>query len=69
MQQNHYNWAYDEGYRDGTRAERERQKADPLVAMAPEMLKALQRLTHPMADDGDLEFAQQVIAKATGEQT
>jgi hypothetical protein len=31
-----------------------------------EMLKALQRLTHPAADDEDLAYALEVIAKATG---
>lgn len=31
-----------------------------------EMLDALRRLTHPAADDGDLEFARDVIAKAEG---
>ena len=37
-----------------------------LIAAAPEMLAALQRLTHPMADDSDLEHALEVIARATG---
>lgn len=37
-----------------------------LIAAAPEMLKALQRLTHPSADDDDLAYALEVIAKATG---
>lgn len=37
-----------------------------LIACAPEMLKALQRITHPMADDDDLAFALDVIARATG---
>ena len=36
-----------------------------LIAAAPDMLKALQRLTHPAADDTDLENALEVIAKAT----
>ena len=37
-----------------------------LIAAAPEMLAALQRLTHPAADDTDLEHALDVIARATG---
>lgn len=36
---------------------------------APLMLDALQRITHPAADDSDLENALQVIAQATGEPT
>lgn len=40
-----------------------------LIASAPEMLKALQRLTHPAADDEDLEYALEVIVKATGGQS
>jgi hypothetical protein len=38
-----------------------------LLAQAPAMLKALQRLTHPMADDDDLAHALDVIARATGQ--
>ena len=38
-----------------------------MVDAAPDMLKALQRLTHPMADDEDLEFALETIQKAKGE--
>lgn len=38
-----------------------------LIAQAPAMLKALQRLTHPMADDEDLRDALAVIARATGQ--
>ena len=38
-----------------------------LIAAAPAMLKALQRLTHPMADDDDLAHALDVIARATGQ--
>ena len=38
-----------------------------LIAAAPAMLKALQRLTHPMADDEDLRDALAVIARATGQ--
>lgn len=37
-----------------------------LIAAAPLMLKALQRITHPAADDDDLEFALEVIQQATG---
>jgi hypothetical protein len=32
------------------------------------MLLALQRLTHPMADDEDLDYAREVIARAKGQQ-
>jgi hypothetical protein len=42
-------------------------KTEPTQAMidaAPQMLDALLRLTHPMADDEDLEFALQTIEKA-----
>lgn len=39
-----------------------------LIAMAPAMLQALQRITHPAADDDDLEHALEVIAQATGVQ-
>ncbi len=37
-----------------------------LIASAPAMLAALQRLAHPMADDDDLDFARAIIAKAKG---
>lgn len=37
-----------------------------LIAAAPAMLKALQRITHPMADDDDLAHALEVIRQATG---
>jgi hypothetical protein len=30
------------------------------------MLLALERLTHPMADDEDLDYAREIIAKARG---
>lgn len=41
---------------------------DPrLIEQAPAMLRALQRLTHPMADDDDLAHALDVIARATGQ--
>jgi hypothetical protein len=37
-----------------------------LIASAPDLLAALERLTHPMADDDDLDYAREVIAKAKG---
>jgi hypothetical protein len=37
-----------------------------LIAAAPELLAALQSLTHPMASDEDLQNALAVIAKAKG---
>jgi hypothetical protein len=37
-----------------------------LIASAPDLLSALQRLTHPMADDDDLDYARGIIAKAKG---
>jgi len=37
-----------------------------LIAAAPEMLEALQRLTHPMASDEDLQNALAIIAKVKG---
>jgi hypothetical protein len=37
-----------------------------LIASAPDLLSALERLAHPMADDDDLDFAREVIAKAKG---
>jgi predicted RNA-binding protein Jag len=37
-----------------------------LIAAAPEMLEALQSLTHPMASDDDLQNALAVIAKVKG---
>jgi len=42
------------------------QSAAYLIAAAPALLAALQRLVHPMADDNDLENALDVIARATG---
>ena len=39
-----------------------------LIAAAPDLLAALERLTHPMADDEDLDYAREVIAKAKGQQ-
>ncbi len=37
-----------------------------LIAAAPEMLAALQSLTHPMASDQDLQNALAIIAKVKG---
>lgn len=39
-----------------------------LIASAPDLLAALERLTHPMADDEDLDYARETIAKAKGSQ-
>ena len=39
-----------------------------LIASAPDLLAALQRLVHPMADDDDLNYAWAIIAKAKGNQ-
>jgi hypothetical protein len=39
-----------------------------LISLAPQMLLALERLTHPMADDEDLDYAREVIEKAKGGQ-
>jgi hypothetical protein len=38
-----------------------------LIASAPDLLSALERLAHPMADDDDLDFARAVIRKAKGQ--
>jgi hypothetical protein len=37
-----------------------------LISLAPDLLTALERLAHPMADDEDLEYARELIAKAKG---
>lgn len=37
-----------------------------LIASAPDLLLALERLVHPMADDEDLSFARDCIANARG---
>ena len=39
-----------------------------LMSSAPDLLAALERLAHPMADDEDLDYAREVIAKAKGQQ-
>jgi hypothetical protein len=36
-----------------------------LMAAAPELVNALYRLTHPMADESDLEYALEVLDRAT----
>jgi len=42
--------------------------ASHLIASAPDLLSALERLAHPMADDDDLDFARAIIRKAKGQQ-
>jgi hypothetical protein len=37
-----------------------------LISCAPQMLLAIERLIHPMADDDDLDYARAIIAKAKG---
>jgi hypothetical protein len=37
-----------------------------LISLAPQMLLALERLAHPMADDDDLDYARAIITKARG---
>ena len=39
-----------------------------LIASAPDLLAALERLAHPMADDEDLDYARGIISKAKGQQ-
>lgn len=38
-----------------------------LIASAPDLLCALERLAHPMADEDDLTYAHAIIAKAKGQ--
>ena len=38
-----------------------------LIAYAPDLLAALERLAHPMADDEDLDYAREIIKKAKGQ--
>lgn len=52
--------------KDGSWAHPEALANRDLIAAAPDLLRALQRLVHPMADDFDVEFAEDVIARATG---
>ena len=42
-------------------------KDTALLAAAPLLLKALYRITHPAADESDLEFALEAIDIAKGE--
>ena len=44
-----------------------REATPEMIEAAPQMLHALLRLTHPMADEEDLEFALETIKKAKGE--
>jgi len=37
-----------------------------LISSAPDLLSALERLVHPMADDDDLDYAREIIRKAKG---
>jgi hypothetical protein len=39
----------------------------PLMSCAPDLLSALERLAHPMADDDDLDYAREIIKKAKGQ--
>ena len=48
------------------RSEAEKLANATLIASAPELLSALERLAHPMADDEDLDYARAIIAKAKG---
>jgi hypothetical protein len=64
-----HQWVTDSlvGVQDSERLLWERNLANArLIAAAPDLLAALQRLVHPMADDTDLENARDVIARATG---
>jgi hypothetical protein len=56
-----------EVYGGNTDCEKIREANARLIAAAPQMLDALLRLTHPMADDEDVEFALQTIEKARKE--
>jgi hypothetical protein len=47
---------------------RETEANGRLIASAPDLLSALERLAHPMADDDDLDYAREIIAKAKGQQ-
>jgi hypothetical protein len=40
--------------------------SDARLNCAPDLLSALERLVHPMADDDDLDYARGIIAKAKG---
>lgn len=49
--------------------DKQREAERLLIEAAPLMLAALQRITHPSADDTDHENALQVIDQATGKAT
>jgi hypothetical protein len=53
-------------WEDDLTPESERQANAHLIASAPDLLSALERLVHPMADDEDLDYARGIIAKAKG---
>ena len=53
-------------YADERTLESEKLANARLIACAPQMLLALERLTHPMADDEDLDYAREIIAKTRG---
>jgi hypothetical protein len=53
-------------WEDDLTPESERQANADLIASAPDLLSALERLVHPMADDDDLDYAREVIRKAKG---
>ena len=53
-------------WEDDLTPESERQANAHLIASAPDLLSALERLAHPMADDDDLDHARAIIAKAKG---
>ena len=53
-------------YKDAPEREAEETRANAvLIAAAPCLLAALQRLVHPMADDEDREHAEELIARIT----
>ena len=38
-----------------------------IISAAPDLLAALESLTHPRADDSDIDMAREAIAKARGQ--